>query len=116
MIQRNGRGGGHAGSSRRSDRGAYPTLLFVHDVADGRGQEALAGFYQDLTPEQLEATEAVAMDMWKPYIQATQARLPGWAEKVCFDRFHVAKHLGIAVYEVRKAEHRALLADGDARL
>ena len=31
-----------------------------------RGQEALAGFYQDLTPEQLEAIEAVAMDMWKP--------------------------------------------------
>jgi transposase len=87
----------------------------VH-VADGRGQDALEGFYRGLTPAQLEAVEAVAMDMWKPYIQATQALLPGWGAKVCFDRFHVAKHLGDAVNDVRKAEHRALLAEGDDRL
>ena len=42
--------------------------------------------------------------------------MPGWEEKLCFDRYHVAKHLGDAVNAVRKAEHRALLAAGDARL
>lgn len=35
---------------------------------------------------------------------------------MCFDRFHVAKHLGDAVNEVRKDEHRGLLAEGDGRL
>ena len=88
----------------------------VLEVADGRGREALEGFYQGLTPEQVEAIEAVAMDMWEPSMLATQARLPDWREKVCFDRFHVAKHLGDAVNEVRKDEHRGLLAEGDGRL
>jgi transposase len=35
---------------------------------------------------------------------------------VCFDCFGVAKHLRDAVNDVRKAEHRALLAEGDAGL
>lgn len=87
----------------------------VH-VADGRGQEALEGFYRGLTAPQRLAIEAVAMDMWRPYIQATQAQLPGWATAVCFDRFHVAKHLGEAVNDVRKSEQRVLLAEGDDRL
>lgn len=87
----------------------------VH-VADGRGQEALEGFYRGLTQSQRQAIEAVAMDMWRPYIQATQAHLPGWMTAVCFDRFHIAKHLGEAVNDVRKSEQRALLAEGDERL
>lgn len=87
----------------------------VH-VSDGRGQEALEDFYGGLLPAQIAAIEAVAMDMWRPYIRATQANVPGWQRKVCFDRFHVAKHLGEAVNNVRKAEQRALLAGGDDRL
>ncbi len=87
----------------------------VH-VADGRGQEALEGYYRGLTEPQRLAIAAVAMDMWRPYIQATQAQLPGWATAVCFDRFHVAKHLGEAVNDVRKSEQRLLLAEGDERL
>ena len=35
---------------------------------------------------------------------------------VLFDRFHVAKHLGEAVNDVRKSEQRVLLAEGDERL
>jgi transposase len=85
-------------------------------VADGRGQDALDRFYEDLTPQQLDTIEAVAMDMWKPYIQSTQAHVVGWETKICFDRFHVAKHLGDAVNDVRKAEHGALLKKGDERL
>lgn len=85
-------------------------------VADGRGQEALDGFYKTLEPEELDTIETVAMDMWKPYIQSTQAHVPGWEEKICFDRFHVARYLGDAVNDVRKAEHKALLEQGDTRL
>ena len=35
---------------------------------------------------------------------------------ICFDRFHVAKYLGDAVNNVRKAEHRELHSKGDDRL
>jgi transposase len=51
------------------------------------------------------------MDMWKPYMDAAAKWLPG--AKVCFDRFHVARHLGDAVNTVRKEEHKCLRAAGD---
>jgi transposase len=35
---------------------------------------------------------------------------------VCFDRFHVARHLGDAVNTVRKQEHKRLRAEGDRTL
>ncbi len=60
--------------------------------------------------------QAIAMDMWEPYIQSTQASLPTAETKIVFDKFHVAKHLHTAVDQVRQAEHRALKQDGDARL
>lgn len=85
-------------------------------VADGRGRDALEGYYEGLSEEQLEALETIVMDMWRPYIQATQACIPGWADAIAFDRFHVAMHLSDAVDEVRKADRRRLRAEGDKRL
>ena len=88
----------------------------VLHVADGRGQEALDGFYEGLDEEQLAGIEAVAMDMWWPYIKATLAHVPGAERKVAFDKFHVVKHLNDAVNDVRKHEHRELRSEGDDRL
>jgi transposase len=60
------------------------------------------------------AVKVVTMDMWRPYMDAAAKWLPNaW---VCFDRFHVARHLGDAVNTVRKAEHRALSSEGDRTL
>jgi transposase len=56
------------------------------------------------------------MDMWRPYVRATREHVDGWETRVCFDRFHVAKYLGDAVNDVRKAEHKELLQNGDDRL
>ena len=88
----------------------------VEYIAEDRSQESLDGYYAGLTREQLDGIEAVAMDMWAPYIQASLARVPGAAEKIVFDRFHVMGHVGKAVDTVRKQEHRELLASGDATL
>jgi transposase len=82
-------------------------------VADGRNQAALDGFWAELTPDQLAAIEAVAMDMCAPYIRSTKEHLPGADEKICFDRFHVARAINEAVNTVRKQEHRELCAIGD---
>lgn len=49
----------------------------------------------------------VAMDMWGPCIQSTQVHLPAAHEKIPFDKFHVAQHLGNAVDLVRRQEHQA---------
>lgn len=84
----------------------------VH-IADHRGRAALDGFWQRLEPRELARIEAVAMDMWEPYIQSTRAHLPGAQEKIVFDKFHIAQHLGNAVDLVRRQEHRARMAEGD---
>ena len=88
----------------------------VEHIAEERKQESLEGYYQGLSEEQLAGIQAVAMDMWAPYIQATRARVPEAAGKIVFDRFHVMGYLGKAVDTVRKQEHRALMAAGDETL
>lgn len=88
----------------------------VEYVAKDRKTRSLDGFYQILTPEQLAGIEAVAMDMWDPFIASTMAHVPGAAAKIVFDRYHVMTYLNKAVDEVRKKEHRALQAQGDKTL
>ena len=88
----------------------------VHHVADGHGQEALASYYESWTSEELAQIEMVAMDMGGPYIAATLSALPGGQDKIAFDKFHVAMHLGAAVDRVRREENRALREQGDDTL
>jgi transposase len=88
----------------------------VEHVAEDRKKESLEEYYQGLTKEQLEGIEAVAMDMWEPYIQATAANVPDAGEKIVFDRFHIMQHVGKAVDTVRKQEHRDLMKDDDETL
>jgi transposase len=88
----------------------------VEYIADDRCTESLGSYFETLTPKQLETIEAIAMDMWEPYIKATHQHLPDAAEKIVFDRFHIMGHVGKGVDTVRKQEHRALRAEGDERL
>ncbi len=88
----------------------------VLHVADDRKRESLDAFFRSLTPNQLAAIEAVAMDMWRPFINSVSEHVPGADRKIAFDKFHVAGHLGDAVDRVRRGEHRALLESGDDSL
>jgi transposase len=85
-------------------------------VAEDRQQASLDGFWTGLSPEQRQQVEGVAMDMWDPYVASTRAHLPGADEKIVYDKFHVAKHLGEGVDQVRRSENKALRAAGDERL
>lgn len=88
----------------------------VLHVSDGHGKEALKGFLSGFSTEARGRVEVVAMDMHKPYIAAVTEALPDGANKIAFDKFHVAKHLGDAVNKVRREEHEVLHAIGDNRL
>ena len=46
----------------------------------------------------------------------TEKHVPGAETKIAFDKFHVVKHLGEAVDQVRRAESRKLAGMGDERL
>lgn len=85
-------------------------------VADDRKASSLEPFFDELEPPELARIESVSMDMWKPYISVVRASLWDADKKICFDKFHVAQHLGDAVNKVRSAEHRALMAEGDRTL
>jgi transposase len=88
----------------------------VEYIGDDRRQASLDAYYLSLSPRQLAGIEAVAMDMWEPFITSTVTNVPDGASKIVFDRFHVMGHMLEAVDEVRKREHGTLKAEGDETL
>jgi transposase len=99
---------------------SYITLLTdleesrVLEVVEERTCEAADQLWATLTPEQKSAVEAVAVDMWEPFIQTIQKQVP--AADIVHDRFHVSKYLNESVDKVRRQEHKELLAAGDETL
>jgi transposase len=100
----------------------YESLVYdidagtVEFVWDERGRESLESYYRQFLREELAEIEAVAMDMWDPFIAATKKHVPEAEKKIVFDRFHVMRHVLKAVDEVRKSEHRYLSETGESPL
>jgi len=114
----------HVGVDEKSFTRGHHYVTLVNDldrsrvlyVAEGRTEASMDGFWNGLTDEQINAVEAVAMDMWDPYINSTLNHLPDARRKIVFDKFHIAKHLSEAVDLVRRRENKQLRASGDDRL
>lgn len=85
-------------------------------VAPGRGKKSLDGFWGTLSTEQRKAIRSVSIDMWDPYIDSIKEHVKNAEEKIVFDKFHVAAHLGKAVDTVRRRENKELLGSNDRRL
>ena len=85
-------------------------------VADDRSKDSLQGFFDELEPADLLRLKVVSMDMWGAYISVVEHNVHRAEEKICFDKFHVAKHLGDAVDRVRRQEQREQARDGDRSL
>ena len=86
----------------------------VIEVVEGRKEEDARAAIASLPEGVRVGMKAIAMDMWPAFINAAGKDLPG--ADVVFDRFHVSKHMGEAVDEVRRMEHKELLQQGDTRL
>ena len=84
----------------------------VRDVVEERTSQAADPLWATRTPEQKQAVEAVAVDLGAPFIQ-TMAK-PGPGADLVPDQFHVSQDLGAAVDKMRRAEPKALMAQGDA--
>jgi transposase len=97
-------GKGHHYATVLSDLNARRVL----EVVEHRPLQSARRALGSLGAGQLPRLEAVAMDMWEPYLSA--ARLEAPQADLVHDRFHVAKHLNEAVDTVRKREHAALSA------
>jgi transposase len=73
-------------------------------VGSKRKAKTLKRFFNQLTPKQRNEIEAVAMDMWDPYIKAVRDKLP--RAKIVFDLFHVVANFGRVIDKVRNSEYR----------
>lgn len=99
-------------------RHEYVTVVFdqergcVVDVLDGRKKETLKTW---LIAQEgvLNTLESISMDMWDAYIGAVRECIPDGAQKICFDRFHVAQYFNRALDKVRAEEHREFKQRGE---
>jgi transposase len=68
-----------------------------------RKKQTLDAFFSNLTEGQRHAIEAVAMDMWEPYINRVKYHCP--QAKIVFDFFHVVQGFGRVIDYVRRSEY-----------
>lgn len=107
----------HLGMDEKSiKRGqTYITLLTdwdqsrVQDVVEERTVQAADQLWETLSPAQKQAVEAVAVDMWEPFIETIQKQVPD--ADIVHDRFRVSKYRNESVDKVRRQEHKKLLAE-----
>ena len=110
----------HLGVDEKSFRKRHRYVTIVNDldrprvlfVAEGRRKASLDGFWETLSEEQLASVEAVAMDMWDPYVASTREHLPESDKKIVYDKYHIAAHLSKAVDQVRRAEKQTSAGGG----
>jgi transposase len=73
-------------------------------MGEGHNQETLDAFFAGMSDEHKQTIEAVALDMWEPFINRVQHHCP--QAKIVFDLFHLVKAFGEVIDEVRREEVR----------
>ncbi len=71
-----------------------------------RSEESMAMFYDFLGVPSSKRIRLAVMDMWKPFRNMTEAHAPQAA--ILYDKFHVLRHLNVAMDQVRKSEYKRL--------
>lgn len=84
----------------------------VLGVQKDRTYEALKAFFDSLTNEVRDSIEAVAIDMWDPYIKAVTESCPN--AKIVFDEFHAVAAFGRVIDKVRNMEYKEAEESGKA--
>jgi transposase len=97
-----------------SRKRGHKYLTLVYDLERGelvwigkdRTTDTLRGFFDQLGTRRSRNLQAVCLDMWAPYRDMVSTRAS--QATICFDRFHVVRHLNAAVDEVRRSLVRKL--------
>ncbi len=90
----------------------YITLIYdidnstVEAIADGSSTESANACFSQLSEEQLESVEAIAMDMSAAFARSARENISDADRKIVHDRFHVMALLSKAVDNVRRAEQK----------
>lgn len=79
-------------------------------MGEGRRTDTIMNFFDGMTEEHIQKLEAIAMDMWDPFIKAVNTKAPH--VKIVFDLFHVVKEFNKVIDRVRIDEyHKASESD-----
>jgi transposase len=95
----------------------YMTVVLDYDtgrvvwMGKGRQNATIDAFFEAMPTEVREGIEAVAIDMWEPYINAVKRWCP--QADVVFDLFHVVQAFNKVIDDIRNEEFRK--ASGDLR-
>lgn len=98
-----------------SMRKGHTYRIVVSDLERGRpiwfgGQDrsaaSLDSFYEWLGPKKSAGIRPAVLDMWKAFEKSTRKHTPEAA--ILYDKFHVMRHLGEALDQVRKMEYKRL--------
>ncbi len=95
----------------------YMTVVLDYDtgrvvwMGQGRQTATIDEFFEAMPTEVRAGLEAVAIDMWEPYINAVKRWCP--QADIVFDLFHVVKAFNKVIDDIRNEEFRK--ASGDLR-
>jgi transposase len=116
QLRRAGRPGPRAiGIDEVSIRKGHTYRIVVSDLERRRpiwfggrdcSEASLGFFYQWLGSAKNKRVRLAVMDMWKPFRNSTRSHAP--QASILFDKFHVIRHLGEALDQVRKSEYARL--------
>ena len=73
-----------------------------------RSEASMDEFYKWLGPSTSKRIRLAVMDMWKAFRNSTRKPEHAPQASILFDKFHVMKHLGDALDQVRKSEYARL--------
>ncbi|MEO9595582.1 transposase [Rhodopirellula bahusiensis] len=100
----------------------YVTLIYALDritveaMSDGNDTESGNACFRQLSSQQRESVEAIAMDMSAFLVKRAKQNVPPAETRIVHDRSHVVKLASDSVDEACRVEHRQLKRDGDDRL
>ena len=75
-----------------------------------RSEESMDQFYAGLGPKKCRKIRLAVMDMWKPFRNSTLKAGHAPQAGILYDKFHVLRHLGEALDQVRKSEYARVSA------
>lgn len=73
---------------------------------EGRKETDLDRFFVALSDTQRHRIQLAVMDMWQPFRRSVINHLP--QARIIYDKFHIMRHLGDALDQVRRQEYRRL--------
>jgi transposase len=77
-----------------------------------RSEASMDEFFRWLGPEKSRRIRLAVMDMWKAFRNSTLKAGHAPQARIVFDKFHVLRHLGAALDQVRKQEYARLSGEG----